>query len=116
MSKKYEPTYWCHKGKYQREYNTLSDILIPDQGNAATKQGQLLLCVSNLYHERYNNGWGNRIGHYTKYIRKYMKAHRLDIKITQKMSEKEFDKAIDKVMKHLLVTKVVPCDDYDRVY
>jgi hypothetical protein len=114
--KEYEPTYWGHKGKYQKEYNIMVDMLVPSQGNASTKQGQLLLCVSNLYHERYNNGWGNRISHYTDYIRKYMKTHKLDIKITQKMSEKDFDKAIDAVIKHLIITEVEPCDDYDKVY
>jgi len=116
MARKYQPTYWNHKGKYQAELELLQGILIPHKGEACTKQGQLLLCLSNLYHERYNNGWGNAIGHYTRYIRKYMKSHKLNIKVTQAMSEKDFDKAIDKVLKHLKVTLLEPCGPGDKVY
>jgi len=116
MAKKYEPKYWNNVGKYQKEYDIISDILVPSKGNANTKQGQLLLCVGNIYHERYNNGWGNRISHYTAYIRKYCKAKKLDIKITKQMTMKEFDQAVDKVMKHLLKTVVEPLGKNDLVY
>jgi hypothetical protein len=114
--KHYEPTYWCDKGKYQKEYDILSDILVPSKGNANTKQGQLILAISNFYHEKYNNGFGNPISHYTAYIRKYCKAKKLDVVIKKDTEMKDLDKAIDKVMKHLLTQLVEPAGEKDLVY
>lgn len=115
MPKKYEPTYWNNKGKYQKQYEMLADMHIPIKGDSLTKQGQLLRCVSNLYYQRYNNGWGNPIGHYTSYIRKYCKAKKLDIVITQAMPEREFDKAVDKVVEHLAKTLLEPLGEKDSL-
>lgn len=115
MSKKYQPTYWNHKGKYQKEYEMLSDILIPVIGDAITKQGQLLRCVSNFYHQRYNNGFGNPVGQYTAYVRKYAKSHKLKIGIVKDMTEYALDREIDKVIKHLSATLLEPLGDKDKV-
>ena len=112
----YEPTYWNHKGRYQKEYEILSEILIPVSGNADTKQGQLLLAISNFYYERYNNGFFNSIGIYTNYIRRYAKAKNLDIRVVKDMSERELDKQVDKIMEHLLQTLVEPCTEGDKIY
>jgi len=112
----YQPTYWNQKGKYQKEYDLLSEVLIPFQGEACTKQGQFLSCISNIYHERYNNGWGNPIGHYTKFIRKYAKSKKLDIRIVKELTRQEFDKEVDKVMKHLIETVVEPLGENDKIY
>jgi len=116
MPKRYEPTYWNNKGKYQKESDMLEDMHIPMKGEALTKQGQLMLCVSNLYYQRYNNGFGNPIGHYTAYIRKYCKAKKLGIRIVQDMTMQEFDKAVDKVIKHLVKTELEPLGEKDKIY
>ena len=114
MSKKYQPTYWGDKGKYQKEYEMLHNLLVPNRGDAISKQGQFLRAVSNLYYQRYNNGWGNPIGQFTSYIRKYVKAYKLNICITQAMPEKDFDKAIDKVIEHLLQQPLVAISESDK--
>jgi hypothetical protein len=113
---KYEPTYWYRKGKYQKESDMLQEMHVPMKGEALTKQGQLMLCVSNLYYQRYNNGFGNPIGHYTAYIRKYCKSKKLDIRIVKDMTMQEFDKAVDAVIEHLLITALEPLGVKDTVY
>lgn len=115
-AKAYEPTYWNKKGKYQKESDMLEEMHIPHMGDALTKQGQLMLCVSNIYYERYNNGWGNPISHYTNYIRKYCRSKKLDIRIVQNMTEKEFDQEVDKVIEHLMATELEPLGEKDSVY
>ena len=112
--KKYEPTYWNHKGKYQMEYDLLNTILVPIRGNASTKQGQLLRAIGNFYHEKYNNGFCNSVGRYTNYIRKYCRSRNLKTRVFKGISEKELDKSVDKIMAHLLKTTAEPLSESDK--
>jgi hypothetical protein len=115
--KEYQPTYWNDKGKYQKEYDLLSEIMIPMRGDSATKQGQLLRAISNFYHERYNNGHCNPIGVYTKYIRKYCASHGLmKVHVFLKMSDKALDKTVDEIVKHLMGTVQEPLEASDSFY
>ena len=58
--KKYEPTYWNHKGKYQKLYDLLYGSLVPmEEGKADTQAGEILRIVSKLYYDVYNNGGCN---------------------------------------------------------
>ena len=106
--KEYQPKYWNSKGKYQKEYEMLSKMHIPFQGDALTKQGQLLRCVSNFYYQRYNNGFSrcNPLGRFTEYIRRYAKSHKLSVRIVQDMTRQALDKEVDKVVKHLMETEL----------
>ena len=49
-------TYWNNRGKYQSEFDSLYEKLVPEIGIAATENGELLRQASNLYYEYYNNG------------------------------------------------------------
>lgn len=44
---------------YDRRMSELHRDLVPTAGEAATKQGELVRCVSNLYDEGFRNGFGN---------------------------------------------------------
>ena len=56
---RYSPTYWGSRGKYQKLYDTLYAQLVPNSGKADTPAGELLRQISRVYHDLYNNGWGN---------------------------------------------------------
>lgn len=49
-------TYWNNRGKYQSEFDSLYEKLVPEIGIAPTENGELLRQASNLYYEYYNNG------------------------------------------------------------
>ena len=55
-------TYWNDKGKYQKQYDELFPLLVPDEGMAATYHGEVLRCIANVYYDVYNNGGGNFAG------------------------------------------------------
>ena len=57
--KRYTPTYWNNKGKYQKEYEVLKDYLVPVSCKANTPQGEILRQASNYYYDCFNNGGGN---------------------------------------------------------
>lgn len=51
--------YWDNKGKYQKECNILWNTLVPPHGPAGTWMGNLLIAMSKIYYDRYNNGFAN---------------------------------------------------------
>ena len=51
----YNNIYWMGNGKYQKEYDELWERLVPSQGNAVTKAGELLRAVSRIYYRWYND-------------------------------------------------------------
>jgi hypothetical protein len=44
---------------YDRRMSELHRDLVPPAGEAATKQGEIVRCVCNLYDEGFRNGFGN---------------------------------------------------------
>jgi hypothetical protein len=46
-------------GRYQTEYNELFERLVPTSGPCETLEGELLRASSRIYHDYYNNGFGN---------------------------------------------------------
>jgi len=62
---KYSPTYWNGEGEAQEFYDALNHALVPDHGAAATKHGEALRWIGNIYHEVYNNGGGNAVQYMT---------------------------------------------------
>lgn len=52
--------YWNGEGPHQAEYDRLWAKLVPDSGSAKTMHGELLRCISRIYQDRYNNGFGNQ--------------------------------------------------------
>jgi hypothetical protein len=57
--KRYEPTYWNNRGKYQKKYDALYGKHVPQEGAADTKYGEIIRIVSKLYHDIFNNGGCN---------------------------------------------------------
>ena len=49
-------TYWCHNGRFQKEYEELWERLVPGQGPATTKAGEALRALSKLYYRWFNDG------------------------------------------------------------
>ena len=52
-------TYWENNGELQEDYERLWEALVPERGPASTRAGELLRCMSKVYHDRHNNGWCN---------------------------------------------------------
>jgi hypothetical protein len=52
--------FWGGTHPLTEAFETLNEELVPAQGNAPTQHGELLRCMARLYHDVYNNGFGNR--------------------------------------------------------
>ena len=48
--------YWNNKGKYSKEFDQLWKELVPSDGEAESKKGELVRCLGRLHYEYYNNG------------------------------------------------------------
>jgi hypothetical protein len=64
---KYLPTYWNNKGKYQKEYEDISRDFIPASGSCDLMAAELIRCLTDIYHDVYNNGAFNLDTDYFKY-------------------------------------------------
>ncbi len=51
----YDKSYWCKTGRYQAAANAL-EVLVPDEGEAKTKAGEMFRLMVNVYYEFFNNG------------------------------------------------------------
>ena len=112
-----ELTYWCEKGKYQKESDILQK-LVPSEGEAQDTRIELYRRVSNTYYDIYNNGGCNidlkedgiRYGFYS------MKSLGIDLSKTEELIENieedrddlfdascvEIDIAMDKVIEYII--------------
>jgi hypothetical protein len=52
----YTTSYWDENGKYQKEYDTLFDKLVPTSGRAKTNDGNIIRALSCLWYDYCNNG------------------------------------------------------------
>jgi len=71
---KYAPTYWNHKGKYQKAIEAIQRDHIPAQGEADNPSAEAIRCAARLYYDAYNNGLGNLDLSYMQAIWKRLKA------------------------------------------
>ena len=51
-----ESTYWERNGKFQEDYDTLFDKLVPTEGKSESLQGEVLRAASRLYYRWFNDG------------------------------------------------------------
>jgi len=65
-----ENTYWANKGKYQKDYDRLLELM-PIMGNSDKVAGELIRAVSKLGYELYNNGMGNNSSGAVNMLRAY---------------------------------------------
>lgn len=100
----YDPTYWCEKGKYQKEYELLHKRMVPAQGKAGTPEGELLRCVVNFYYDRFNNGHCNDKSYEKKYVSSWLRRQKdAPVKsISYKMLDKDLDAVVDFILVHLI--------------
>lgn len=63
-------TYWNDSGKYQAEYTSLCETLIPDSGKCDTVAGEMLRSATRLAYDFYNNGMGNNTSGAVNYLLK----------------------------------------------
>jgi len=52
-------SYWGETGKYQNEYETLYEELVPESGKSFTVEGEMMRAVSKIYYDLFNNGGCN---------------------------------------------------------
>lgn len=52
-------SYWNNKGKYQKEFESLFEHLVPVADNCETLGGELIRSANRLCYDFYNNGFGN---------------------------------------------------------
>ena len=114
-----ELTYWCEKGKYQKESDILQK-LVPSEGEAQDTRIELFRRVSNTYYDIYNNG-GMNIDPEDDGIRygiHSMKSLGIDLSKTEELLENtdydeicfgifeascvEIDIAMDKVIEYII--------------
>lgn len=51
--------FWSNDHPRQAEYQALWDELVPAEGRCETLEGETLRASSRIYHDYYNNGFGN---------------------------------------------------------
>lgn len=56
MKTGYDISYWTSKGKYQRVFDAIYQALVPAEGEAKTKAGEIVRLAANIYYEYFNNG------------------------------------------------------------
>lgn len=63
-----EATYWSGQGKYQAEFQKLTEELMPAQGEASTVAGEMIRACNRLAYDFYNNGMGNNTSGALNYL------------------------------------------------
>lgn len=120
MTKK---TYWNSNGKYQAEYDKIHPQLIQDSGEASTKHGELLRCVTNCYYDLYNNGGGNWDGNREEQFEHVIENKNLLVECASQegLSASEFSELLDSIeltmdnawkLEDWSMGCVYRCDDY----
>lgn len=106
----YEPKYWNHIGKYQKEYDILQEKLVPSSGMAVSIDGEAIRCLGRFYHERYNNGHCNDKSYEIAFLTKwtYDKNINLGFKISEKMSDENLDVLCDLIIHTIAIAKIKP--------
>lgn len=59
MKTDYQATYWVNHGRYQSLNSALRARLVPKEGEAETRHGEILRIASILYYDVHNNGGCN---------------------------------------------------------
>jgi len=63
-------SYWDKTGKYQREYNEIAERM-PSMGSSDSLQVNIIIAMSKIYFDYYNNGFGNNWGYALLFLMKY---------------------------------------------
>jgi hypothetical protein len=70
----YNPDTSLYSGKspLSAEYNRLFALLVPSEGRCATLEGEMLRASSRIYHDYYNNGFGNNWSGAHRFLDKHL--------------------------------------------
>ena len=52
-------SYWDKTGKFQKQFDKLTEELMPDSGDSDTLHGQLITACNRIAYDYYNNGFCN---------------------------------------------------------
>lgn len=109
-------SYWNHSGKYQPEAELFGE-LVPGSGMAETFHGELFRAASKIYHDYFNNGFGNTRDSPAAFLLDHIKFSD-DVKnmfyeyglgnICYSNEEDVLEEMINIVIEHLLVTDNKP--------
>ncbi len=73
------------RGRYKKEAKALFEDLVPDSGQAATIQGELIRCITRLGSEAYRNGncnWDRGFASMARFVAKHLCDGTFDRKTT----------------------------------
>lgn len=86
--------YLKFKGLYQKEYDTLFDLLVPRSGEAESIQGELVRAIRKLESDYYRNGSANFFPHYrglATFLRKHLRLKSIFDTATIEQIEKDIE-------------------------
>jgi hypothetical protein len=64
--------YWDNQGKYQAEFNQLSEQLMPAMGAAESLAGELIRSANRVYYDAFNNGFCNNTSGAINYLYRFL--------------------------------------------
>ena len=64
--------YWNGKGKFQEQFQRLSEELVPFEGKCETLAGEMIRAATRLTYDFYNNGMGNDTSAAIKFLKSYI--------------------------------------------
>lgn len=108
MTFDFKNSYWNSKGPEQATYNRLYDALVPESGDCATVEGELLRAISKVYYDNYNNGLGNDMrGPVAFIIRNFPQGDQGFLETLREVAPEDmFGKGLDKEKFETLVTEI----------
>lgn len=86
--------YLKFKGRYQKEYDTLFDLLVPQSGEAESLQGELVRAIRKLESDYYRNGSEHFFSHYrglATFLRKHLRLKSLFDEATIRQIEQDIE-------------------------
>jgi hypothetical protein len=83
--------YWAGRGRYQKEWDTLYEKLVPSSGPCATVAGEAIRAASKLCYEMNNNGWGNNVSGPYFYLSEFFDTFDVDFDAFAYFEDPSFD-------------------------
>jgi hypothetical protein len=70
--------YWSDEGKYQKEFDALTEKLIPPSGKSTTIAGEAIRAANRLLYEYHNDGWGRNVSGTYFYLYQFFDKYGVD--------------------------------------
>lgn len=107
-------SYWAGTGKHQDFYDSAFETLVPDMGNAPTKEGEMLRAGCKLYYDYFNNGMCNNTSGAANFLAQSPIAKKVESELdkiyyscntggyTSKNLELELEVVVDEVLEYII--------------